>query len=338
MKPLSFFTFSLISSFALHSSLSFAQTHNCPGGYWDEAMQMCMPGTDPNAPKARKTSLSFHINQFLVGGVTGGDRGRNAIYAPDMWMLDLTHKLSPRNQLKIEWMGDADLLLANPDHKGSPELFQTGEADKNGNPFVDAQHPHSTPIMGLTFSDILLLNPAGDHKLTFFFAPRGEATAGPQAFMHRASATGNPYAPLSHHFQDSFHITSTVLGGSLQDLRNQLEVSTFSGRVPSPTEVNLDMHKFDSYAFRYTRQLNSIFKAGASFAHVLETNPIHVANTPEVNREDHYAAWLNASAPIGRGTLDLDTIWGMVNDRTEHQTLNGFLEEFSYHLGRMMFL
>ncbi len=315
-----------------------AQTHNCgPGWYWDESMQMCMPGTDPHAPQAKKTTLSFHLNQFLVGGVTGGDRGRSALYAPDMWMLDLTHKLTPKNQLKVEWMGDADLLLANPDHRASPELYQTGEADQNGKPYVDAQHPHSTPIMGLTFSDILLLNPEGDHKLTFFFAPRGEATAGPTAFMHRSSATGNPYAPLSHHLQDSFHITSTVLSGSIQDLRNELEVSTFSGRVPSPTKVDLDMHPFDSYAFRYTRQLNSVFKAGASFAHVLETNPVQVSQTNEPNREDHYSAWLTATAPVGKGTLNLDTIWGIVDDRTENQTLNGFLEEFSYQLGKNNF-
>jgi hypothetical protein len=310
--------------------------HHCgAGNHWDPTMGggMCMPGAP--APSERGTQIAFHLNQFLVAGDTTGPRGRFAGYAPDMWMLNVNQTLSAHHTLQVSFMGTADRWTVPSN--GSPETFQTGEANNQGVPYLDAQHPHSSPIMGLTFSDILTLNSAGDHTLTFFFAPRGEATAGPESFMHRQSSVGNPYAPLSHHLQDLFHISSTVLGARYTDGVNTFEASTFSGQEPRPESVNLDMHRPDSYAARYTRQIDPVVRIGASYARVFVNPAAPEAGEPAQSHADYVSANAATESTVGRGTLNTDTIWGMAYNETTQTSLNSFLTEFVYQLGKNNF-
>jgi len=54
--------------------------------------------------------------------------------------------------------------------------------------------------------------PLGEHGTWFtYFGYPGEPALGPVAFMHRMSASENPSATLSHHLQDSTHISFGVL-------------------------------------------------------------------------------------------------------------------------------
>ena len=311
-----------------------ADPHGCgPGQHWDPTMNMCMNGIDPNS---RSIQVGFHMNQFLVEGATTGPRGRTATYAPDMWMLNADRMLSARNEIQVSFMGTADRWLT-PHANGSPELFQTGEANNQHVPYVDAQHPHSSPIMGLTFSDILTLNSEGNHMLTFFFAPRGEATAGPDSFMHRPSASGNPYAPLSHHLQDLFHISSTVVGARYEDGNNTIEASTFSGQEPRPEAVNLDMHTPDSYAARYTRQVTPVVRLGASVARVYVNPAVPEPGEPAQSHADYVSANAATQSHVGSGTLSTETIWGMAYNENTQTSLDSFLHEFVYQLGKNNF-
>jgi hypothetical protein len=323
--------------------LAMAAGSPCPhGSHWDEPMQMCMPdepassachNAEPDAdepPKPcpsthSKTELSFHFNQFLVGSETSGPRGRDAVYSSNMWMLSLSHELSPKNKLAVTWMGTAEKWTVPA--QGIPEVLQVGEANLSGVPYLDAQHPHSSPIMGLTFEDILKLDENGEKKLTFFFAPRGEATSGPDSFMHRLSADGNPNVPLAHHLQDFTHISSTVAGTRLEVKQTEIETSVFSGREPSPARVDLDMHQPDSYAVRVKQHLSPALTVGASYGDVNDSGD-HKRVT---------SGWVGTQQAVQGGRLDTSTIWGRVAEQQEGQTLNSFLEEFVYRLGQNAF-
>ncbi len=300
-----------------------------PNQVWDPNMGMCMPGQADHS-----LTTMFHYNQFMVYTTEQGPRGRDAFSGPNMWMLMVNKKTSDANEVGLSWMGTIDKWTVPT--SGTPELLQTGETNKSGVPYVDAQHPHSSPIMGLTFYDILSLGQNGQHKLTFFFAPRGEATAGPTAFMHRASAQGNSDAPLAHHLQDVFHITSTVVGAKLQiGEKTTIEASTFSGHEPSPSEVNLDMHNPDSYGVRVNQILNSHFTVGASAAKVSALD--RGIGPQPLQHEMAYSSWLTTSHMIRSGQLDTSTIWGQIRNREEAMTLNSYLEEFVYQLGKNNF-
>lgn len=191
--------------------------------------------------------------------------------------------------------------------------------------------------MGLTFSDILTLNQAGDHKLTFYFAPRGEATSGPESFMHRTSSVGNPYAPLGHHLQDWPHIASSVAGTRYEDGKNVIEGSAFSGQEPQPEKVNLDIHKIDSWAVRYSRQLTPIVNLQASVARVAVNPRVPEAGEAAGSHADYYSANAATSNKVGLGNLSTNTLWGMAYNETTRTSLNSFLSEFVYQLGKNNF-
>jgi len=297
--------------------------HRCgPKSHWDEGMRMCMANGD--------TTLDFHLNQYLIGITETGPRGRTAFSAPNMFMLTFQQKIAKCNSVKVQWMGTTDKWSVPS--SGTPELLQTGEANQAGVPYVDAQHPHSSPVMGLTFAEVHCFGKDGKNSFTISFSPRGEATAGPEAFMHRASAEGNQNAPLSHHLQDVFHIMSTVLAAKLDIGKWTIEGSIFSGQEPSPAEVNLDMHRFDSYGVRVDRKLNDHFTIGTSLASVLEQNRVPLDQTPANSiRTTLIASWLYTNHPFRGGTINTSSIFGRGSE--EGYALNSFLEELRMNFG-----
>ena len=109
-----------------------------------------------------------------------------------------------------------------------PLLFQTGET-AYGVPLVDGQHPHNF-IMGLGFHYARELG--GNTVLDLYFAPVGDPALGPVAYPHRASAMELPEAPISHHWQDSTHISDDVVTAGIQYRRMKLEASGFHGAEP----------------------------------------------------------------------------------------------------------
>jgi len=213
-----------------------------------------------------------------------------------------------------------------PDN-GYPLLLQTGEERGDGTPYIDAQHPHSSPIMGLTLSDTISLGNGKDH-LKFWFAPRGQSTDGPVAFMHRPTGMVNPDAPLGHHIgQDAGHITSTVIGGSVRLSNTTLEVSTFNGEEPKPTKSDLPMGTPNSYAVRLTQQFTPSFYAMGSAARI--EDPHHDS---DINHLWRYSASLYNDLTLNNGWMLHNTfIWGLINGYNHTSSLNSFGEEFWLH-------
>jgi hypothetical protein len=333
-------TLSLVAATMLLSTVSNAAQPQCsPSERWNPDMQMCMPNgkavpgtaasgsppdqgsaTAPDAgtaampapPIASRQSTSsagmdmadggkpksasmLQINQFAVYSHTTGPRGQSRLTGPGSWMLMYDHDLTPRNHLSVSIMASPEQLTVGD--KGTPQLLQTEN--------IDNMHAHDT-LMALEFRDVIALGSGGDQQLIFLFAPRGAAAIGPVPFMHRQSAEGNPDAPLGHGSEDGFHDASTVIGIEYHFARTTIEATAFSGegvRWPLP------LHSPDSFAFRFTQDIDDHLKVGASYGDVLSPDDAGVEK-----HSQFISAWLATSHQLGRGTLRSSLVWARGRD------------------------
>jgi hypothetical protein len=270
--------------------------------------------------------IMLNGNAFGVFVTQQGPRGRDAWTGPDMIMTDAGTSVGDRQYLNIDLMTTFERWTFP--QRGYPLLLQIGETDENGVPFIDGQHPHNSPIMGLTLSDTIKLDTGGekDH-LKLFFAPRGESTDGPIAFMHRTTGMVNPDAPLGHHVgQDVGHITSTVIGASIKLHDFRIEASTFNGEEPEPTKVDLPLGTPNSYALRLTKEFNPSITAMASAAYVKNPEP----DDPSLAFVTRYSASLYSQNPIGQWRFFNSLIFGMITKYDHAPLLLSLGEEFLF--------
>lgn len=287
---------------------------------WDFAMAMCMPLPMKDMPM---TMLMVQANSFATESALERPRGRDAFAVPNMFMVDLGTTVGEHHYLNVDFMGTLEKWTLPKE--GYPELLQIGENRADGTPFLDSQHPHSSPIMGLTLSDTIAFGQGRDHA-KLWFAPRGQSTDGPVAFMHRPTGMVNPDAPLGHHIgQDVGHISSTVVGASVKLRSTTLEISTFHGLEPEPTKVDLPLGQPDSYALRLIEEWNPHLYAMTSLAYV--KNP--ELHDPDLDHIWRYSASFYADRELPQGWLLQEAlIWGLVNGYDHASALNSFAEEF----------
>lgn len=295
----------------------------------DFSMGMCMPLAMKGMPMSM---VMFQYNSFLNQTAEEGPRGRSALTAPNMFMLDIGTSVGDSHYLNLDFMGTLE-RWTYPD-AGYPELLQIGEENQNRQKYIDAQHPHSSPIMGLTLSDTIHLGNAKDN-FKIWLAPRGQATDGPVAFMHRPTGMVNPDAPLGHHIgQDVGHITSTVVGSSLRLGNTSVEISTFNGTEPAPTKVDLPLGRLNSYAARITQIFSPQIYAMASAAFVKDPEP----GEPSLDHVSRYSASIyNTHAASDGWTVQNAFIYGLVNFYDSTAALNSFAEEFWFRKDRENF-
>jgi hypothetical protein len=289
---------------------------------WDFSMGMCMPLAMARMPM-KMAMLQY--NSFITHTNEQGPRGRNAMSIPNMIMADVGSSIGDKHYLNLDVMGTFERWTFPED--GTPELLQIGEENARHEPFLDAQHPHSSPIMGLTLSDTVTLS--GKDYLKFFAAPRGQATDGPLAFMHRTTGMVNPDAPLGHHVgQDVGHITSSVLGTALHLGSTTFEASVFNGLEPEPSQVDLPLGPLNSYAARITQEFTEHFYAMVSAAYVKEPEP----HDPGLDHASRYSASLYNNYQFENGWGFYNTlIWGHIQfHEADVRTLNSFAEEFLF--------
>jgi hypothetical protein len=238
-----------------------------------------------------------------------------------MFMVAAGKTLAPRHFVNLELMGTTE-LWTYPD-RGYPELLQIGEERSDGNPYLDAQHPHSSPIMGLTLSDTIGLGSSKSLRLSF--APRGESTDGPIPYMHRESARDNPDAPLGHHVgQDVGHISSTVLGMQLDLGSFIIETSAFNGSEPNPTKVDLPLGPLNSAALRVTYVLAPAHRVMGSVAHVEQTDSQYPGTTSATRLS---ASLYDHIALADTGTVDHTFLIGSITRHPAGPVLMSFLDE-----------
>jgi hypothetical protein len=203
---------------------------------------------------------------------------------------------------------------------GSPLLLQTGETYK-GKPIIDRQHPHDL-WMELSAQYTVALGERGTW-FTYFGYP-GEPALGPPAFMHRASASENPSAALSHHLQDSTHISFGVLTSGFTYRWFKLEGSIFNGREPDENRYNFEAHPWNSRSVRFTFAPSGNWALQASYG--LLRKPEAAEPTTDIRRT---TASLQYNKPLERGNWASAFIWGRNHTTSpgEVHNLNGYTLE-----------
>src|SRR6266478_1884762 len=261
--------------------------------------------------------LMLHYNAVIGVNSQGGPRGATKFESANWFMPMAFHKLG-NGTLQLRGMFSFEPFTFA--RGGSPLLFQTGETYR-GQPLIDRQHPHDL-WMELSAQYTVALGERGGW-FTYLGYP-GEPALGPPAFMHRASASENPSATLSHHLQDSTHISFGVFTTGFTYRWFKLEGSIFNGREPDENRYNFDSHKWNSRSARISIMPNPNWVIQTSYGFL---------RSPEGSEPDTDIRRLTASVqynkPLNRGNWASAFIWGRnhTSNPTEVHNLNGYTLE-----------
>jgi hypothetical protein len=172
-----------------------------------------------------------------------------------------------------------------------------------------------------------------DTVVQFYYAPVGDPALGPVAYPHRASAAELPEAPLSHHWQDSTHISANVATVALSHSWLRLEASGFHGAEPGENRWKIPWGAMDSWAGRlsispatnWTMQISA-----GRIAHPEALSPGDVIRS---------TASIAYSKPLDRGNAwSTSLIWGRNHDTFTGRDANSYLLETVYPFRRRNFL
>jgi hypothetical protein len=252
----------------------------------------------------------------------GGPRGEGKAESVNWLMLMEQHKLG-RGSLLFREMFSAESLTSP--HPGFPELFQTGET-YHGQPLVDHQHPHNV------FSELALyythpvkvpVDVPLKEKVSWLFygAAAGEPALGPVVYMHRASASELPLAPLSHHLQDSTHISFGVITTGLVVDRFKIEGSVFNGREPDEKRYTIQFAPLDSWSARLSIAPSRNWTAQYSYGRLEHPEAL------EPGSQCRQTASVEYVRPFTQGSWATSAVWGRVHRVFDDHNLNGYLLE-----------
>jgi hypothetical protein len=225
-----------------------------------------------------------------------GPSGDTLVESSNWSMVMAQHRLGPG---LLTFMLMNSLEPATFRKRGSPELFQTGEAYR-GQPLVDAQHPHDF-FMNLSATYRLPLG--SEVALWLQAAPVGEPALGPTAFMHRASSGENPTAPIGHHWQDSTHIANDVITLGTGWRFAAVEASVFHGREPDEHRWNIDRGPLDSVSGRVKLDFGKGFSGQVSYGFLHELETLEPGSQHRLAASIHYGA--GGDRPVA-----VSLIWG----------------------------
>jgi hypothetical protein len=265
---------------------------------------------------AGKWLIFFHGDMKFGVNAQGGPRGVTK-FESQSWFMPMAFRRLGAGTLQLRGMFSAEPFTFSG--QGSPQLFQTGETYR-GQPIRDAQHPHDL-FMELSATYTL---PLGERGTWFaYLGFPGEPALGPTAFMHRWSASENPSAPLTHHLQDSTHISFGVFTTGFTYRWVKVEASVFNGREPGENRYNFEFNPWNSRSMRVSFAPNSNWAMQWSYG--LLKNP-EALETGDVRR---MTASISYNKRFGRGNWASSLIWG--RNREEHHndlfTLNGYTAE-----------
>jgi hypothetical protein len=263
-----------------------------------------------------KWLLMFHYNAFVGVNSQGGPRGVTKFESANWFMPMAVRRVGP-GTLELRSMWSFEPFTFPPG--GSPLLFQTGETYK-GQPLIDRQHPHDL-FMELSATYRV---PLGERATWFtYLGYPGEPALGPTAFMHRASASENPSATLSHHLQDSSHISFGVFTSGFTYRWFKLEGSIFNGREPDENRYNFDAHAWNSRSARLSFSPNKNWSMQVSHGFLRDPEAL---DPGDVRRT---TASISYNKPFDRGNWATSLIWGRNHESHggERFNLNGYVAE-----------
>ncbi|MGA7687326.1 MAG: hypothetical protein WCC32_10920 [Terriglobales bacterium] len=267
--------------------------------------------------------LMAHGVVFIDYNQAGGPRGEAKAESVNWAMLMQQHQFAGGKILFREMLSAESLTSPHP---GFPELFQTGET-YHGQPLVDHQHPHNV------FSELALnyTRPIGGQnsweKLSWLFygAAAGEPALGPVAYVHRASAAELPMAPLSHHLQDSTHISFGVLTTGLVISRLKVEGSVFNGREPGEKRYEINFAPLDSWSTRLSIAPSRNWTAQYSYGRLEHPEALEPGSQRRQTASVEYVRPLTGK--LGDGSWATSLIWGRVHKVADDHNLNGYTFE-----------
>lgn len=272
--------------------------------------------------------LMLHGNMFFRYTTVGSKRDlsvagkgdSNRFDAPSMFMAMYSKPLTEKSQIGFRAMVSLDPIIERG--YGYPLLYQSGEAYR-GEQIHDRQHPHDFfSELAATYSYKF-----NDKQSFFIYAGYpGEPALGPPTFMHRLSAMNNPDAPISHHWQDSTHITFGVLTAGYVYDKFKFEASAFKGQEPDENRWNFDAPRLDSFSARLS--FNPMRNWSFQISHGYLKNPEPGEPDLKIRRRTTASAIYNKNYGNDRNWAN-SFVWGQNNDGDEGKT-NAFLYETNY--------
>lgn len=258
--------------------------------------------------------LMAHGVIFIDYNHQGGPRGEGKAESVNWGMLMEQHKLG-KGTILFRQMFSAESLTSP--HPGFPELFQTGETYR-GEPLVDHQHPHNV------FAELALLYTlplAKKLSWEIYGGPSAEPALGPVTYIHRASASELPLAPLSHHLQDSTHTSFGVITTGFVIDRVKLEASAFNGREPNEQRWSIQLAALDSWSTRAFVTPTRNWTAQYSIGHLEHPEAL------EPGSQWRQTASVEYNRQITAGNWATSLIWGRVHKIATDTNLNSYLLE-----------
>jgi hypothetical protein len=269
--------------------------------------------------------LMLHGLVFLTYNQQGGPRGVGKAESVNFVMTMEQHRLGS-GTLLLRQMFSAESLTSP--HPGFPELFQTGET-YHGQPLVDHQHPHNV------FAELAALYTVPiREKLSWLLygGPSAEPALGPVMYLHRASASENPAAPLGHHLQDSTHTSfGVVTTGFIIDWF-KIEGSAFNGHEPNEERWSIQPASLDSWSFRGTIAPTRDWTAQYSYGRLVHPEAL------EPGDQRRQTASVEYNRPLHDGNWATSLIWGRVRKDFESFPLNSYLLESTFNFLRRNYL
>jgi hypothetical protein len=244
----------------------------------------------------------------------GGPRGEGKAESVNWGMLMEQHRLGAGTILFREMFSAESLTSPHP---GFPELFQTGET-YHGEPLVDHQHPHN---VFAELSVYYTLPLAKRISWEFYGGPSAEPALGPVTFIHRASASELPLAPLSHHLQDSTHTSFGVVTTGFIVNRVKVEASAFNGHEPNEERWSIQLAALDSWSARVFVAPTNNWTAQYSIGRLEHPEALEPGNQLRQTASVEY------NRPLAAGNWATTLIWGRVHKFPIDTNLNSYLLE-----------
>ena len=263
---------------------------------------------------------------FILDTQQSGPRGGDKLYSPNWFMASAEHRLGNAGAFQFDLMLSLDPATIMGERY--PLLFQTGET-AYGKPLVDAQHPHNF-IMGLGLHYAREL--AEDTTLELYSAPVGDPALGPTAYPHRASAMELPEAAISHHWQDSTHISDDVVTVGLRYQKFRLEASGFHGAEPGENRWIIQQGLIDSWSGRLWFFPTKYWAAQVSFGRLTHPEAIDIGDQTRV------AASVEYTRPMPGGSWASTLSWGHVHSTAAPRNSNSYLAESVLPVTRRNFI
>jgi len=265
--------------------------------------------------------LMAHGILFLTYNQQGGPRGAGKAESVNMLMLMEQHKLG-QGTLLLRQMFSAESLTSP--HPGFPELFQTGET-YHGQPLVDHQHPHNVFAELAAYYSLPLTKRI---SWLLYGGPSAEPALGPVTYIHRASASELPAAPLGHHLQDSTHTSFGVVTSGVVIDRFKLEGSVFNGREPNEERWSIQLAALDSWSVRGSVAPSRNWTAQYSYGRLLHPEAAEPGN------EKRQSASIEYNRPLSQGNWATTFVWGRKHKEEAGTNLNSYLLESTVNFRR----